>query len=240
MPQKGGAPDDFFQIEAVGLACQRLVCDLVATRLPKAYGLDPVRDIQVLCPTKVGPTGSVELNARLQALLNPPGPGKPQLGGENGGKILRLGDKVMQIKNDYDITFERAGAEAGVGAYNGDLGVITAVDRDTRSVTVMMDDRKYVYSADQLHELEPAYAVTVHKSQGSEFPAVIVPVADVPARLCYRNLLYTGVTRARRLCILAGSARTVEAMVRNVRQNMRYSGLRYLLAQAAPSASPAL
>ena len=240
MPQKGGAQDDFFQIEAVGLACQRLVCDLVATRLPKAYGLDPVRDIQVLCPTKVGPTGSVELNARLQALLNPPGPGKPQLGGENGGKILRLGDKVMQIKNDYDITFERAGAEAGVGAYNGDLGVITAVDRDARSVTVMMDDRKYVYSADQLHELEPAYAVTVHKSQGSEFPAVIVPVADVPARLCYRNLLYTGVTRARRLCILAGSARTVEAMVRNVRQNMRYSGLRYLLAQAAPSASPAL
>ena len=240
MPQKGGAQDDFFQIESVGLACQRLVCDLVATRLPKAYGLDPVRDIQVLCPTKVGPTGSVELNARLQALLNPPGPGKPQLGGENGGKILRLGDKVMQIKNDYDITFERAGAEAGVGAYNGDLGVITAVDRDARSVTVMMDDRKYVYSADQLHELEPAYAVTVHKSQGSEFPAVIVPVADVPARLCYRNLLYTGVTRARRLCILAGSARTVEAMVRNVRQNMRYSGLRYLLAQAAPSASPAL
>ena len=240
MPQKGGAQDDFFQIEAVGLACQRLVCDLVATRLPKAYGLDPVRDIQVLCPTKVGPTGSVELNARLQALLNPPGPGKPQLGGENGGKILRLGDKVMQIKNDYDITFERAGAEAGVGAYNGDLGVITAVDRDARSVTVMMDDRKYVYSADQLHELEPAYAVTVHKSQGSEFPAVIVPVADVPARLCYRNLLYTGVTRARRLCILAGSARTVEAMVCNVRQNMRYSGLRYLLAQAAPSASPAL
>ena len=239
MPQKGGAQDDFFQIESVGLACQRLVCDLVATRLPKAYGLDPVRDIQVLCPTKVGPTGSVELNARLQALLNPPGPGKPQLGGENGGKILRLGDKVMQIKNDYDITFERAGAEAGVGAYNGDLGVITAVDRDARSVTVMMDDRKYVYSADQLHELEPAYAVTVHKSQGSEFPAVIVPVADVPARLCYRNLLYTGVTRARKLCILAGSTRTVEAMVRNVRQNMRYSGLRYLLAQAAPSVSPA-
>ncbi len=240
MPQKGGAQDDFFQIESVGLACQRLVCDLVATRLPKAYGLDPVRDIQVLCPTKVGPTGSVELNARLQALLNPPGPGKPQLGGENGGKILRLGDKVMQIKNDYDITFERAGAEAGVGAYNGDLGVITAVDRDARSVTVMMDDRKYVYSADQLYELEPAYAVTVHKSQGSEFPAVIVPVADVPARLCYRNLLYTGVTRARKLCILAGSTRTVEAMVRNVRQNMRYSGLRYLLAQAAPSVSPAL
>ena len=232
MPQKGAAADDFFMIESAGLACQRLVCDLVSTRLPKAYGFDPIRDIQVLCPTKVGPTGSVELNARLQEVLNPPAPGKPQIGGEKGSKILRLGDKVMQIKNDYDITFERAGAEAGVGAYNGDLGIITAIDRESRSVTVMMDDRKYVYSADQLNELEPAYAVTVHKSQGSEYPAVIVPVADVPARLCYRNLLYTGVTRARKLCVLTGSSRTIQTMVRNVRQNMRYSGLRYLLEDA--------
>lgn len=239
MPQKGAAADDFFMIESAGLACQRLVCDLVSTRLPKAYGFDPIRDIQVLCPTKVGPTGSVELNARLQEVLNPPAPGKPQIGGEKGSKILRLGDKVMQIKNDYDITFERAGAEAGVGAYNGDLGIITAIDRESRSVTVMMDDRKYVYSADQLNELEPAYAVTVHKSQGSEFPAVIVPVADVPARLCYRNLLYTGVTRARKLCVLTGSSRTVQTMVRNVRQNMRYSGLRYLLEDAVTPAAQA-
>lgn len=231
MPQKGKgtAEDDFFMIESMGLACQRLICDLVSTRLPKAYGFDPVRDIQVLCPTKKGPTGSVELNLRLQAVLNPPAPDKPQIGGEKGTKILRLGDKVMQIKNDYDITFERAGAEAGVGAYNGDLGIITAVDNEARSVTVMMDDRKYVYSADQLGELEPAYAVTVHKSQGSEFPAVIVPVADVPVKLCYRNLLYTGVTRARKLCILTGTNRTIQTMVHNVRQNMRYSGLRYLL-----------
>ncbi len=239
MPQKGAAADDFFMIESAGLACQRLVCDLVSTRLPKAYGFDPIRDIQVLCPTKVGPTGSVELNARLQEVLNPPAPGKPQIGGGKGSKILRLGDKVMQIKNDYDITFERAGAEAGVGAYNGDLGIITAIDRESRSVTVMMDDRKYVYSADQLNELEPAYAVTVHKSQGSEFPAVIVPVADVPARLCYRNLLYTGVTRARKLCVLTGSSRTIQTMVRNVRQNMRYSGLRYLLEDAVTPAAQA-
>ena len=235
MPQKGSAQDDFFMIESAGLACQKLVCDLVSTRLPKAYGFDAVKDIQVLCPTKVGPTGSVELNRRLQEILNPPAFGKPQIGSEKTGKILRLGDKVMQIKNDYDITFERAGAEAGVGAYNGDLGIITAVDAETQSVTVMMDDRKYVYGADQLNELEPAYAVTVHKSQGSEFPAVILPVADVPARLCYRNLLYTGVTRARKLCVLTGTARTEQTMVQNVRQNMRYSGLRYLLQQAASS-----
>ena len=233
MPQKGGPKDDFFLIESNGLACQKLVCDLVSTRLPKAYGFDPVRDIQVLCPTKVGPTGSVELNRRLQDILNPPAKGKGQIGTVESAKILRLGDKVMQVKNDYDITFERAGAEAGVGAYNGDLGIITAVDVDARSVTVQMDDKKYTYTADQLNELEPAYAVTVHKSQGSEFPAVILPVADVPARLCYRNLLYTGVTRARKLCVLTGTARTEQTMVENVRQNMRYSGLRYLLKDAA-------
>ena len=109
------------------------------------------------------------------------------------------------------------------------------MDAETQSVTVLMDDRKYVYGADQLNELEPAYAVTVHKSQGSEFPAVVLPVADVPARLCYRNLLYTGVTRARKLCVLTGTARTEQTMVQNVRQNMRYSGLRYLLRQAASS-----
>ena len=150
MPQKGGPKDDFFLIESNGLACQKLVCDLVSTRLPKAYGFDPVRDIQVLCPTKVGPTGSVELNRRLQDILNPPAKGKGQIGTAESAKILRLGDKVMQVKNDYDITFERAGAEAGVGAYNGDLGIITAVDVDARSVTVQMDDKKYTYTADQL------------------------------------------------------------------------------------------
>ena len=236
MPQKGGPKDDFFLIESNGLACQRLICDLVSTRLPKSYGYDPVRDIQVLCPTKVGPTGSVELNRRLQAILNPPAPDKPQIIWEQSGRVLRCGDKVMQIKNDYDIPYERDGAEAGVGAYNGDMGIITAVDPESRAVTVQMDDRKYIYGADQLAELEPAYAVTVHKSQGSEFPAVIMPVADVPARLCYRNLLYTGVTRARRLCILAGTRRTEQAMVDNVRQNMRYSGLRYLLREAVTPA----
>ena len=145
--------------------------------------------------------------------------------------MLRLGDKVMQIKNDYDITFERDGGEAGVGAYNGDLGVVTAVDPANRTVTVQMDDRRYVYTGEQLSELEPAYAVTVHKSQGSEFPAVVIPVADVPARLCYRNLFYTGVTRARKLCVVPGSSAAVRQMVANVRQNKRYSGLRFMLAE---------
>ncbi len=232
-PRAGGKEDDFFMIESFGPACQRLVCELVAARLPRTYGFDPVRDIQVLCATKVGPTGSVELNRKLQAVLNPPAPGKPQITWEQSGRVLRLGDKVMQIKNDYDIPYERGGGEAGVGAYNGDLGVVTEVDPGARTVVVQMDDRRYTYGADQLAELEPAYAVTIHKSQGSEFPAVVMPLADVPARLCYRNLLYTGVTRARKLCVVAGTGRTVQAMVKNVRQNLRYSCLRYLLAEAA-------
>lgn len=232
VPQTGTVEDDFFIMEKYGIACQNLICNLVSKRLPQAYGLDPIRDIQVLCPAKKGTNGSIELNRCLQEILNPPSPQKPQLGGQKGTKILRLGDKVMQIKNDYDITFERAGAEAGVGAYNGDLGIITEVDMEARSVTVMMDDRKYVYSAEQLGELEPAYAITIHKSQGSEFPVIIVPVADVPPRLQYRNLLYTGVTRARKLCILTGNHRIVEQMVYNVRQNLRYSCLRYLLQEA--------
>lgn len=233
MPQTGRRDEDFFFLSASGLACQRLVCELVSDRLPKSYGFDPVRDIQVLCPTKLGPAGSVELNRQLQDLLNPPSISKPQLEWDQGTtpKILRLGDKVMQIKNDYDIPFERIGAETGVGAYNGDLGIITAVDRDARVVTVQMDDRLYRYNSEQLVELEPAYAVTVHKSQGSEFSAVVIPVAEVPQRLCYRNLLYTGVTRARKLCILVGTENTVKTMVENVRQNLRYSGLRYLLTQ---------
>ena len=170
----------------------------MSNRLPKAYGFDPIRDIQVLCPTKIGFTGSVELNACLQEILNPPAPRQnPSWAIPVIRRSCAWEIRLMQVKNDYDITYERAGAEAGVGAYNGDLGIITAVDRDARSVTVMMDDRKYVYSADQLAELEPAYAITIHKSQGSEFPAVVLPVAEVPARLRYRNLLYTGVTRAR-------------------------------------------
>ena len=176
MPQKGGPKDDFFLIESNGLACQKLVCDLVSTRLPKAYGFDPVRDIQVLCPTKVGPTGSVELNRRLQDILNPPAKGKGQIGTAESAKILRLGDKVMQIKNDYDITFERAGAEAGVGAYNGDLGIITAVDVDARSVTVQMDDKKV-----HLHRRPAERAGARLRCDRPQEPGLGVPRGD-PAR----------------------------------------------------------
>ena len=232
IPETGGREDDFFFLKAGGMACQQLICDLVAARLPRSYGFDPVRDIQVLCPTKMGPSGTRQLNLRLQEMLNPPSIGKDEL--KAGEQIFRVGDKVMQVRNDYDIPFEREGGESGVGAFNGDIGIVLEVNTSHRSLKVRMHDRILVYTAEHLNELETAYAVTIHKSQGSEFPAVVLPVSEVPEKLCYRNLLYTGVTRAKKLCILAGSGATVQKMVENVRQNLRYSGLGELLMRAMP------
>jgi exodeoxyribonuclease V alpha subunit len=234
---KNGREDDFFFLEAAGERCQQLVCDLVAVRLPKSYGLDPIADIQVLCPTKLGLSGTQALNAKLQALLNPPAHGKPQI--EAAGRTFRAGDKVMQVRNNYEIVWQRDGGEQGVGAYNGDIGIVESVNPRDRSLVVRMDDRRILYPADNLGELEIAYAITIHKSQGSEFPAVVLPAAEVPQRLCYRNLLYTGVTRARRLCVVAGQRATLTRMIENARQNLRYSALACLLAEecAAPGAA---
>ena len=230
--QKGGRADDFFFLEADGDAAQQLVCDLVTTRLPRSYGFDPIRDIQVLCPTKLGPTGTQALNAALQNLLNPPQKGKPQL--QSASRVFRVGDKVMQVRNNYEILWQRIGGEQGVGAYNGDIGIVESINPRDRSMVVRMDDRRMLYPAENLNELEIAYAITVHKSQGSEFPAVILPVAQVPPRLCYRNLFYTGVTRARKLCVVAGRRDVVNRMMSNIRQNLRYSGLCALLKEELP------
>ena len=230
--QKGSKTDDFFFLETDGEAAQRLVCDLVTTRLPRSYGFDPIRDIQVLCPTKLGPTGTQALNVELQNLLNPPQKGKPQL--QSAARVFRVGDKVMQVRNNYEIVWNRIGGEQGVGAYNGDIGIVESINLRERSMVVRMDDRRLLYPAENLNELEIAYAITVHKSQGSEFPAVVLPVAQVPPRLCYRNLFYTGVTRARRLCVVAGRRDVVNSMMSNIRQNLRYSGLCALLQAGQP------
>ncbi len=227
---KAAPTDDFFFIESRGEACQQLICELVSTRLPSRYGLDPIRDIQVLCPTKVGFSGTQALNVVLQEQLNPPARGKAQI--QVGHNTLRVGDKVMQVRNNYDIVWHRIGGEAGVGAYNGDIGIVLEISTQQRTVTVQMDDRVLVYAAENLIELEIAYAITIHKSQGSEFAAVVLPAAEVPGRLCYRNLIYTGITRARELCVIAGQRSTVDAMIRNTSQNKRFSGLESLLAEA--------
>lgn len=145
----------------------------------------------------MGPVGTQALCTALQQRLNPPAAHKAEL--KLYDKVLRTGDKVMQVRNDYDIPFTRpGGGEDGAGAFNGDMGVIEAVDPREGTVTVRSEDRRLVYSGEALRELELAYAITIHKSQGSEFAAVVVPLFDVPPRLCYRNLLYTGVTRAKR------------------------------------------
>ena len=227
-PEPNARAGDCFFLQADGEACQDLVCELVSARLPKSYGFDPVADIQVLCPSKLGPTGTAALNARLQQLLNPPAPGKRQL--TYFGVTYREGDKVMQVRNNYDILYEREDGEGGVGAFNGDLGVIEAVDPRAGSLRVRADDRLLTYSGESIRELEIAYAVTIHKSQGSEFGAVVLPVsADTPKRLCYRNLIYTGVTRAKQLLVLAGSRGTLHAMIENDRKMLRYSCLTRLL-----------
>ena len=230
--KKGGKTDDFFFLDADGDAARKLVCDLVTTRLPRSYGFDPIRDIQVLCPTKLGPTGTQALNVELQNLLNPEQKGKPQL--QSASRVFRIGDKVMQVRNNYEIVWNRIGGEQGVGAYNGDIGIVESINMRDRSMVVRMDDKRLIYPAENLNELEIAYAITVHKSQGSEFPAVILPAAQIPPRLCYRNLFYTGVTRARKLCIVAGRRDVVNRMMSNIRQNLRYSGLAQLLQAELP------
>ena len=228
-PQKGTRDSDFFQLECpTAEACAALVCDLVARRLPQSYGYDPFEDIQVLCPTKMGPVGTQALCTALQQRLNPPAAHKAEL--KLYDKVLRTGDKVMQVRNDYDIPFTRpGGGEDGAGAFNGDMGVIEAVDPREGTVTVRSEDRRLVYSGEALRELELAYAITIHKSQGSEFAAVVVPLFDVPPRLCYRNLLYTGVTRAKDLCILAGHAAEAAGMAQNAMRNKRFSKLAQML-----------
>jgi len=240
MPKSGEINDNFFFIKSTGQECQQLICELVATRLPNAYPWDPVRDIQVLCPTKKGPSGTDELNPLLQKTLNPPDARKPEI--MNGATVFRQGDKVMQVRNNYNIPFERDGGEAGKGAYNGEIGVVIEVDTAQHTLKVQMNGRKLLYKAEYLSELEIAYAITVHKSQGSEFTAVVMPVIEVPEKLCYRNLLYTGLTRARKLCVMLGQSDTVVAMVRNVSQINRYSGLGELLRSAVrikPPRAPA-
>ena len=219
--------NDFFHMERQNAA--RTVQDIVGlykTRLPKAYGYDAVRDIQVLCPSRKGDAGTVNLNRVLQEAVNPPAKGKNEIKLQT--RIFREGDKVMQVKNDYNVTWTR-GSEEGSGIFNGDVGILTAVDKQKGVVEIDFDGRTAVYPALNLKDLELAYAVTVHKSQGSEFEAVILPVVDVPPMLCYRNLFYTAVTRAKSKMITIGKRETIEAMVQNDRKIRRYSALKYFL-----------
>lgn len=220
---------DFFMLESkTSEKAAALVTDLCCRRLPEAYGFSPTDDIQVLCPSKKLELGTVNLNNILQQQLNPPTKGVPEI--EIKGFILRKGDKVMQIKNNYDIVWEDDDGNVGMGVFNGDVGVLENIDVANRTLTVRFLDRVAEYSGEEVLQLELAYAVTVHKSQGSEFDCVVLPILDFPYPLKYRNLLYTAVTRAKKMLVVVGSRTILKSMAENDRKTLRYSALKTMLA----------
>lgn len=219
--------DCFFLRRQDRFAVCNTVLELVSERLPNAYGFDPIRDIQVLCPSRMTETGTVNLNNILQSALNPSTSGKQQLSFK--GIYLREGDKVMQIKNNYDLQYRRDNGEYGTGVFNGDVGFITEIDKRDGILKVRFDDRVATYFSEDLAQLELAYAVTVHKSQGSEYTCVLLPLFDVPQKLKYRNLLYTAVTRAKKLLVAVGNDNIWTEMVANDRKTLRYTMLKQFL-----------
>ena len=222
--------DFFFMERRNEKQMEELIVDLVTKRLPAYYmDMDSVRDIQVLTPVKKGILGSLSLNKALQQALNPPREDLEER--KFGDKIFREGDKVMQIRNNYAIGWRsRRDFNEGEGIFNGDVGFIESIDKEYNQMTVVFDeDRLVTYEFSQLDELELAYAVTVHKSQGSEFPIVVMPVSWFPPVLATRNLLYTAVTRGKNVVVLVGSEGRMNAMIDNNRISMRYSGLKYRL-----------
>ena len=224
-PELRSRDNDFFFLAQDDPAdAARLIVSLCAERLPKSYGYSSIGDIQVLCPGRKGELGTVELNQKLREAINPPQKGKAEV--KINGALFRLGDKVMQIRNDYDLPWTREDGTSGEGIFNGDMGIITEIDRPGAVLHVRIDEKDVLYDFERAgNELEPAYAVTVHKSQGNEFTAVVIPVLRPPMQLCYRNLLYTGVTRAKKLLILVGQQGVIDAMIENDRKTRRYTGL---------------
>ena len=215
---------DFFFMERIQpYSAAKTVTELCATRLPNAYKYSPTDDIQVLCPSRKGEAGTVNLNKSLQAAINPPAKHKREH--SFGQRIFREGDKLMQTKNNYNIPWS-ASEKDGLGVFNGDIGILEKIDEVAHTLYIRFDDRMAEYPFEVSAELEHAYAVTVHKSQGNEFEAVVMPVTGVVEQLAYRNLLYTAVTRAKKLMILVGSRNTVERMVNNNSKAKRYSALR--------------
>lgn len=219
--------DFFFMRRTSEEAVCALIRDLCATRLPQKMGI-PTDQIQVLSPTRKGAVGTVNLNRLLQAALNPQSPDKKERA--YGDYQFREGDRVMQIRNNYDILWKKAdGSAVGAGIFNGDVGRIQTIDPASETLTVLFDDRLAEYDFTQLGELEPAYAMTVHKSQGSEYRAVILTAWNGSPYLLSRSILYTAITRARELLIIVGREETVGVMVENARKNRRYSGLKLRL-----------
>ena len=231
MPDLKKVDKDFFFIyKSDKTSGAETILDLCSERLPKAYGYSPLENIQVLSPSKKGELGTAELNRKLQARLNPKSDDKAEV--TIGSRTFRTGDKVMQIKNNYDISWYKDNGETGEGIFNGDIGIIQNIDKKSKSIKINFYDKTAVLTYDYASELDFAYAITVHKSQGNEFDAVVIPMFSGPPQLYYRNLLYTAVTRAKKTLILVGVPQTVEYMVNNNRRTKRYSGLKEFLQRA--------
>ncbi|MBQ8309927.1 MAG: ATP-dependent RecD-like DNA helicase [Clostridia bacterium] len=224
MPRLDVKNNDFFFLPRESDAeIAATVAQLCKIRLPKTYGEMAIKGTQVISPSRKGETGTEHLNVILQAALNPPDGHKREH--KFRELVFREGDRVMQTRNDYDIEWERDDGSYGNGVFNGDIGTIVRIDPQNEQAEIRFDDKIVMYEFNMLDELEPAYAVTVHKSQGSEYPIVVIPMGSAPAMLHSRNLLYTAVTRAQSMVILVGREEVIRTMIGNNRQAMRYTGL---------------
>jgi exodeoxyribonuclease V alpha subunit len=226
---RGALPDlappaeasDFYFVEAAdGEDAAGKIVKVVAERIPARFGLDAIRDVQVLCPMNRGSAGARALNSALQEALNPARPGQPSV--DRFGYSFRIGDKVMQTENNYDRD-----------VFNGDLGFIAAIDMEEAELLIDFDGRSVVYPFGELDEVSPAFATTIHKSQGSEYPAVVLPVLTQHYTMLQRNLLYTGITRGKRLVVIVGQKKAIAMAVRNARGRRRWSKLRERLMEPA-------
>lgn len=227
LPELTNTTKDFFFLGRPNLErTASTIVDLCFRRLPHSYGYSLSEDIQVICPSRKGITGTVEMNKALQEMFNPRENKKPEF--SFGAYTFRVGDKVMQIKNNYDIEWTK-GREEGYGIFNGDIGTIVKINKSANFLEIDFDGRLAAYTLDMAKELELAYAITVHKSQGNEFKAVVMPIMCGRSEFYNRNLLYTGITRAKELLILVGSSQSVANMTRQTRVNLRYTGVREFL-----------
>lgn len=228
VPELDRKDNDFFFLPCADPEKARdLIVDLYSRRLPQSYGFSPITDIQVLSPARKGPLGTEQLNLSLREAINPHTSDSNEI--TYGSRTFRIGDKVMQIKNNYDISWIRDNGEISEGIFNGDIGTIVEIDRSSRKMKIRFDDRCATYDSECVADLDLSYACTVHKSQGNEFNAVIMPIIKNSQYLFYRNLLYTGVSRAKKLLIIVGQRSSVEYMVNNNVRTLRYTGLKNML-----------
>ena len=225
MPDISVKDNDFFYLKRHSdREIANTIIDLCKNRLPRAYGELAKVGVQVICASRKGESGTENLNILLQQALNPPDRRRKEHIFRE--RIFREGDRVMQTRNNYDILWKRVyDSSEGYGIFNGDIGIIEKINQAEKEMTILFDDRRVAYDISLLEDLEHAYAVTVHKSQGSEYPIVIIPMCSAPQMLHTRNLLYTAVTSAQNMVILVGREDIIKEMVENNRQSMRYTGL---------------